>query len=104
MNVDEIGAVESVKAASDIVRTIPRWFLSFPHSFPHYHMQYAPIGGVIESVNTNLDDQPSLLNKSPEKDGQCSTAGLISSMILNNGHLYERLALHNQSFRPIGGA
>ncbi|TRM66150.1 glycine cleavage H-protein-domain-containing protein [Schizophyllum amplum] len=45
---DQIGAVESVKAASDI---------------------YAPISGVIEAVNTELDSQPSLLNKSPEDKG-----------------------------------
>lgn len=45
---DSIGAVESVKAASDI---------------------YAPISGVVESINETLADQPSLLNKSPEKDG-----------------------------------
>lgn len=46
--IDSIGAVESVKAASDI---------------------YAPISGVVESINETLADQPSLLNKSPEKDG-----------------------------------
>ncbi|KAK7694846.1 hypothetical protein QCA50_002034 [Cerrena zonata] len=45
---DQIGAVESVKAASDI---------------------YAPISGVVEEVNQALNDQPSLLNKSPEGDG-----------------------------------
>jgi len=45
---DQIGAVESVKAASDI---------------------YAPVSGVVEEINNALADQPSLLNKSPEKDG-----------------------------------
>ncbi|KAF9512890.1 hypothetical protein BS47DRAFT_1376843 [Hydnum rufescens UP504] len=45
---EQIGAVESVKAASDI---------------------YAPISGVIEEVNSALDQQPSLLNKFPEGDG-----------------------------------
>ncbi|XAO27726.1 glycine cleavage system H protein [Cryptococcus bacillisporus CA1280] len=45
---DSVGAVESVKAASDI---------------------YAPVSGVVESINETLADQPSLLNKSPEKDG-----------------------------------
>jgi len=45
---DQIGAVESVKAASDI---------------------YAPVSGVIKEVNEKLNDQPGLLNKSPEGDG-----------------------------------
>jgi len=45
---DQIGAVESVKAASDI---------------------YAPVSGVIKEVNEQLNNQPGLLNKSPESDG-----------------------------------
>ncbi|KAI0788575.1 glycine cleavage H-protein-domain-containing protein [Abortiporus biennis] len=45
---DQIGAVESVKAASDI---------------------YAPISGTIEEINEELSSQPGLLNKSPEGDG-----------------------------------
>ncbi|KAI0094737.1 single hybrid motif-containing protein [Irpex rosettiformis] len=45
---DQIGAVESVKAASDI---------------------YAPISGTVEAVNSLLADQPGLLNKSPEDEG-----------------------------------
>ncbi|KDQ11619.1 hypothetical protein BOTBODRAFT_177226 [Botryobasidium botryosum FD-172 SS1] len=45
---DQIGAVESVKAASDI---------------------YAPISGIIEEINETLGDQPNLLNKSPEDEG-----------------------------------
>ncbi|KAJ7293652.1 glycine cleavage H-protein-domain-containing protein [Mycena rebaudengoi] len=45
---DQIGAVESVKAASDI---------------------YAPVSGTIEAVNEALSDQPGLLNKSPEEKG-----------------------------------
>jgi len=40
--------VESVKAASDI---------------------YAPVSGTIKEVNENLNNQPGLLNKSPEEDG-----------------------------------
>lgn len=47
-NAEAIGAVESVKAASDI---------------------YAPLSGKIVEINEALGDQPSLLNKSPEKDG-----------------------------------
>ncbi|KAI0715238.1 glycine cleavage H-protein-domain-containing protein [Earliella scabrosa] len=45
---DQIGAVESVKAASDI---------------------FAPISGTVEEVNVTLNDQPGLLNKSPEEKG-----------------------------------
>ncbi|PCH33796.1 glycine dehydrogenase [Wolfiporia cocos MD-104 SS10] len=45
---DQIGAVESVKAASDI---------------------YAPVSGTVTEVNAGLADQPGLLNKSPEDQG-----------------------------------
>ncbi|KAJ7783866.1 glycine cleavage H-protein-domain-containing protein [Mycena maculata] len=45
---DQIGAVESVKAASDI---------------------YTPVSGTIEEVNDALLGQPGLLNKSPEEKG-----------------------------------
>ncbi|KAK9898082.1 hypothetical protein P389DRAFT_195658 [Cystobasidium minutum MCA 4210] len=45
---DQIGAVESVKAASDI---------------------YAPVSGTIEEINEELGDQPALLNRSPEENG-----------------------------------
>ncbi|RSH90814.1 hypothetical protein EHS25_009989 [Saitozyma podzolica] len=45
---DPIGAVESVKAASDI---------------------YAPVSGVVTAINETLSDQPSLLNKAPQGDG-----------------------------------
>ncbi|TCD61754.1 hypothetical protein EIP91_007980 [Steccherinum ochraceum] len=45
---DQIGAVESVKAASDI---------------------YAPVSGTVKEINENLNSQPGLLNKSPEGDG-----------------------------------
>lgn len=47
-NADQIGGVESVKAASDI---------------------YAPVSGKVTEVNEKLADQPALLNKSPESDG-----------------------------------
>jgi len=45
---EALGAVESVKAASDI---------------------YAPVSGVITEVNTELSENPGLLNKSPEESG-----------------------------------
>jgi len=45
---DQIGAVESVKAASDI---------------------YAPVSGTIEEINERLSSEPGLLNKSAEDQG-----------------------------------
>merc|ERR1711871_705852 len=45
---DSIGAVESVKAASDI---------------------YAPVSGKIIAVNDELGDNPALMNSSPMEDG-----------------------------------
>jgi glycine cleavage system H protein len=45
---DNIGVIESVKAVSDI---------------------YTPIGGEVTEVNTNLDNDPSLLNKEPFEGG-----------------------------------
>jgi len=44
---DQIGAVESVKAASDI---------------------YAPVSGTVEDVNEALSSQPGLINKSAEQE------------------------------------
>jgi len=32
-------------------------------------MQYAPVSGTIQEINENLNDQPGLLNKSPEDEG-----------------------------------
>ncbi|KAJ3026139.1 hypothetical protein HK097_006514, partial [Rhizophlyctis rosea] len=45
---DQIGAVESVKAASDI---------------------YAPVSGEIVEVNSSLEEKPSLINSAPYEDG-----------------------------------
>jgi len=45
---DQIGAVESVKAASDI---------------------FAPVSGTVEDINETLASEPSLLNKSAEGKG-----------------------------------
>ncbi|KAI9458074.1 glycine cleavage H-protein-domain-containing protein [Boletus coccyginus] len=45
---DRLGAVESVKAASDI---------------------YAPVSGEIVEVNQRLDDEPGLVNRSPDDEG-----------------------------------
>eukprot|EP00741_Cyanophora_paradoxa_P020525 tig00000227_g19812.t1 len=45
---ESFGAVESVKAASDV---------------------YAPVAGTVTAVNEKLRDDPALVNKSPESDG-----------------------------------
>ena len=45
---DTMGAVESVKSASDL---------------------YAPVGGKITETNRKLEETPGLINKSPETDG-----------------------------------
>lgn len=58
-----IGAVESVKAASDI---------------------FAPVSGKITEVNTTLADQAGLLNKSPEDEGWLAKIQLTSPQELDN--------------------
>ena len=45
---DTMGAVESVKSASDL---------------------YAPVGGKIVEANGQLENSPGIINKSPESDG-----------------------------------
>ena len=45
---DEAGVVESVKAASDI---------------------YAPVGGEVIAVNSQLEDEPEIVNSDPYNDG-----------------------------------
>ena len=45
---DQIGSVESVKAASDI---------------------YSPVSGIVSEVNEKLNDEMTLVNKSPENEG-----------------------------------
>ena len=75
--VDQIGAVESVKAASDIVESSAFGPRSFPNrtalnffAFPlKLGVQYAPVSGTIQEINEKLNDKPGLLNKSPEDEG-----------------------------------
>ena len=45
---DKFGAIESVKAASDL---------------------YAPVGGTVVELNTALEDQPELVNNDPYEGG-----------------------------------
>lgn len=49
LKIEQIGAVESVKAASDI---------------------YSPVSGDIIEANEALDQEPGLINSSPEADGK----------------------------------
>jgi hypothetical protein len=73
-----MGAVESVKAASDI---------------------FAPVGGQIEEVNAALEDQPDLLNKSPEQDGPSPTT-VSPPLPLADTRPRHRLARQDQAVEP----
>lgn len=68
---DQIGAVESVKAASDI---------------------FAPVTGKIVKINESLGDQPSLLNRSPEHDGAEQPSLSAPCIPIDYAH---RLAMRN---------
>jgi len=60
---DDLGVVESVKAASDV---------------------YAPVSGVVDSVNEELEDSPEIINRSPYKDGWiCSLKDFDSAELEN---------------------
>ncbi|BGP13647.1 hypothetical protein JCM10213_007825 [Rhodosporidiobolus nylandii] len=61
---EQIGAVESVKAASDI---------------------FAPVGGQVAEVNGALEDQPDLLNKEAEGEGW------LAKIKLSNPGEFEKL-------------
>lgn len=39
---------------------------------------YAPVSGTIEAVNDKLNDEPSLLNKQPESDGESTSCNGIA--------------------------
>ncbi|PWN91817.1 glycine cleavage H-protein [Acaromyces ingoldii] len=71
---EQIGAVESVKAASDI---------------------YSPVTGVIKEVNSKLSDEPGLLNKSPEDNGWLCKIQLSKPAefeVLLDGEAYKKLS------------
>lgn len=40
------------------------------HIFSRISFQFAPVSGDVVNINEELGDQPSLLNKSPEDDGE----------------------------------
>lgn len=54
---DAIGAVESVKSASDIM---------------------TPVSGVVTEVNSSLEEKPSKINSSPEGDGWLAKVKMTS--------------------------
>ena len=60
---DTLGVIESVKAASDV---------------------YSPIGGTIIEVNSDLEDNPGLINESAEKAGWICKLGNIDILELND--------------------
>ncbi len=64
---DTLGVVESVKAASDI---------------------YSPLSGAIKAINGALEDEPNLINESPEDKGWiCKISNFDSSEL--NGMMNE---------------
>jgi glycine cleavage system H protein len=54
---EKFGAIESVKAASDL---------------------YAPVGGTVVEVNTSLEDQPELVNSDPYGGGWMLRLGEVT--------------------------
>ncbi|PKI82526.1 hypothetical protein MVES_003362 [Malassezia vespertilionis] len=57
---DQIGSIESVKAASDI---------------------YSPVNGIVTDVNVQLGDQPNLVNKSAEADVKLSNPSDLDELL-----------------------
>ncbi|GAA5891560.1 hypothetical protein JCM5296_004258 [Sporobolomyces johnsonii] len=74
---EQIGAVESVKAASDI---------------------FAPVGGQVQEVNEALGDSPDLLNKSAESEGW-----LAKIQLSNPGEFNELLSAEAYKVHCSGG-
>lgn len=68
---EEIGVVESVKAASDF---------------------YAPITGTITAINSNLQDKPEMINEDPYGEGwlvriKPDSASDLDTLLSNNDYL-----------------
>ncbi|THH06819.1 hypothetical protein EW145_g3828 [Phellinidium pouzarii] len=70
---DQIGAVESVKAASDI---------------------YSPVSGTVDEINGGLGEQPNLINKSPEDKGP-ETCSPTFQLIIQMRFYFYSMALQN---------
>ncbi len=73
---DTLGVIESVKAASDV---------------------YSPIGGTIIEVNSDLEDNPGLINESAEKAGWICKLGNIDILELDNLMTPDAYAKHLKS-------
>ncbi|HET8791204.1 MAG TPA: glycine cleavage system protein GcvH [Modicisalibacter sp.] len=74
---DELGVIESVKAASDL---------------------YAPLAGEIVEVNESLEDAPETVNESPYEDGWIAKLMLADASALDtllDAQAYARLAEEN---------
>lgn len=94
--IDQIGAVESVKAASDIVESLVFCSSRFSDRIPsvffvNHGAQYAPVSGTIREINESLNDQPGLLNRSPEEEGMLVNQPLLNSIFTG----IARMALQN---------
>lgn len=63
ISADELSVVESVKAASDVL---------------------APVSGLIFEVNTKLEDDPALINRSPEAEGWICKLSNVDNSELDN--------------------
>lgn len=52
-------------------------------------VQFAPVSGTVEEINETLNDQPGLLNKSPEEKGMFHTSapGLQANDLRKTGWL-----------------
>ena len=67
-----MGAVESVKSASDII---------------------SPVSGTVVAVNSKLEETPALINKSPEENGWIARVTLKDSADLDSlmdGNVYAK--------------
>lgn len=74
---ENLGAVESVKSASDI---------------------YAPVGGEVVEMNAILQDKPGHINKGAESDGTFSHDSELLYVVAANG---SRVVMQNQGKREL---
>ena len=63
--------------------------------FSRMSFQFAPVSGDVVGINEGLGDQPSLLNKSPEDEGEL----LSIAMHERRRSLHLRLAVQTQSIK-----
>jgi glycine cleavage system H protein len=73
---DELAVVESIKAASDI---------------------FAPVGGTVKEINTELDDAPEKINSDPYGEGWiCKISGVDDSEVNDLMNAEEYAAFLNE--------